>query len=83
MTTADLYLRLSLDPEEATSIDRQEADYRRWCAAHKAHRQGGTRRPRSVRLRRDRHRDGFDAALAAVTTGEVDAPVSASRTMSA
>jgi site-specific DNA recombinase len=75
MTTADLYLRLSLDFEGATSIDRQEADCRRWCAAH-----GLT--VREVHVDRGvsgfdetAHRNGFDAALAAVTTGEVDALV--------
>ena len=71
-TTADLYLRLSLDFQGATSIDRQEVDCRRWCHLH-----GLTVR----RVHVDRgvsgysetaHRDGFDAALAAVTAGETN-----------
>lgn len=71
MTTADLYLRLSLDYEGATSIDRQEVECGRWCAAN-----GMTVR----RVHVDRgvsgyaataHRDGFDAAVAAVGAGEV------------
>jgi site-specific DNA recombinase len=69
--TADLYLRLSIDFEGATAIERQEVDCRRWCATH------------AVEVRRvhvDRgvsgysrlvHRDGFDAASRAVIVGEV------------
>ena len=71
MATADLYLRLSLDYEGATSIDRQEVDCRRWCTAN-----GVTVR----RVHVDRgvsgfsetaHRDGFDAALVPIVTAEV------------
>lgn len=71
MATADLYLRLSLDFEGATSIDRQEVDCRRWCAAHDLI-------VREVHVDRGvsgysagAHRSGFDAALAAVSCGEV------------
>jgi site-specific DNA recombinase len=71
MRTADLYLRLSLDHEGATSIARQEDECHRWCDAHdlevrKVHIDRGVSgfMPRA-------HREGFDAALAAVTAGEV------------
>lgn len=70
MDTADLYLRLSLDFEGATAIERQEAECRRWCAAH-----GLT--VRAVHVDRGVsgfattvHRDGFDSASRAVTSGE-------------
>ena len=72
MATADLYLRLSVDFEGATSIDRQEADCRRWCAANglvvrRVHVDRGI-----SGFAETAHRDGFDAALAAVAAGEVD-----------
>ncbi len=71
MTDADLYLRLSVEFEGSTSIDRQEADCRRWCLAHGL----AVRRVHVDRgvsgFDQTAHRGGFDAALAAVTTGEV------------
>ncbi|MFE4697898.1 recombinase family protein [Streptomyces sp. NPDC056738] len=68
--TADLYLRLSLDREGKTAIDRQEADCRAW-----AERNGLT--VRKVHIDRGRSgyknvtRKGFDAAITAVTAGVV------------
>lgn len=71
MPNADLYLRLSLDREGATSITRQEDECRRWCSANAlAVRQVHVDRGVSGYLRRA-HREGFDAALAAVTAGDV------------
>ncbi|WP_375477529.1 recombinase family protein [uncultured Jatrophihabitans sp.] len=70
-TNADLYLRLSIDHERATAIERQEAECRRWCLEHDL-------TVRRVHVDRGvsgfsttAHRDGFEAALAAVVTGEV------------
>ncbi|MYV48712.1 recombinase family protein [Streptomyces sp. SID2888] len=69
-TICDLYLRLSLDREGKTAIERQEADCRAW-----AERNGLT--VRKVHIDRGRsgykavERKGFDAALAAVTAGVV------------
>ncbi|WP_369223793.1 recombinase family protein [Streptomyces sp. R39] len=69
-TLADLYLRLSLDRDGKTAIERQEADCRAW-----AERNGLT--VRKVHIDRGRSgyksvtRKGFDAALAAVTAGVV------------
>ncbi|WP_078871630.1 recombinase family protein [Streptomyces caatingaensis] len=66
----DLYLRLSLDRDGKTAIERQEADCRAW-----AERNGLT--VRKVHIDRGRsgyktvERKGFDAALAAVTAGVV------------
>ncbi|MFJ7592309.1 recombinase family protein [Streptomyces sp. NPDC097617] len=69
-STADLYLRLSLDREGKTAIDRQEADCRAW-----AERNGLT--VRKVHIDRGRSgyknvsRKGFDAAITAATAGVV------------
>lgn len=69
-TIADLYLRLSLDREGKTAIDRQETDCRAW-----AERNGIT--VRKVHIDRGRSgyksvsRQGFDAAITAVTSGVV------------
>ncbi|WP_328872645.1 recombinase family protein [Streptomyces sp. NBC_00287] len=69
-TICDLYLRLSLDRDGKTAIERQEADCRSW-----AERNGLT--VRRVHIDRGRsgyktvERKGFDAALAAVTAGVV------------
>lgn len=69
-TIADLYLRLSLDREGKTAIDRQEADCRAWC-------EGNGITVRKVHIDRGRSgyktvaRKGFDAALTAVTSGIV------------
>ncbi|MFD8644035.1 recombinase family protein [Streptomyces zaomyceticus] len=66
----DLYLRLSLDRDGKTAIERQEADCRAW-----AERNGLT--VRKIHMDRGRsgykavERKGFDAALAAVTAGVV------------
>lgn len=71
MPSADLYLRLSLDHDRATSIERQEADCRRWCAANDL----SVRRVHVDRgvsaFNASVHRDGFEAALAEVITGAV------------
>ena len=71
MPTADLYLRLSLDHERATSIDRQADECRRWCQVNGLD-------VRSVHVDRgvsgyrpQARREGFDAALAAITSGAV------------
>lgn len=67
---ADLYLRLSLDREGKTAIERQEADCRAW-----AERNG--LEVRTVHIDRGRSgykavdRAGFDAAISALTTGTV------------
>lgn len=69
-TICDLYLRLSLDRDGKTAIERQEADCRAW-----AERNGLT--VRKVHMDRGRsgyktvERKGFDAALAAVAAGVV------------
>ncbi|MFF3938548.1 recombinase family protein [Streptomyces phaeofaciens] len=69
-TICDLYLRLSLDRDGKTAIERQEADCRAW-----AERNGLT--VRKVHIDRGRsgyktvERKGFDAALAALTAGVV------------
>ncbi|WP_030692382.1 recombinase family protein [Streptomyces globisporus] len=69
-TICDLYLRVSLDRDGKTAIERQEADCRVW-----AERNGLT--VRKVHMDRGRsgykavERKGFDAALAAVTAGVV------------
>lgn len=69
-TICDLYLRLSLDRDGKTAIERQEADCRAW-----AERNGLT--VRKVHIDRGRsgyktvERKGFEAALAAVTAGVV------------
>ncbi|MFE9990716.1 recombinase family protein [Streptomyces sp. NPDC005381] len=66
----DLYLRSSLDRDGKTAIERQEADCRAW-----AERNGLT--VRKVHVDRGRsgykavERSGFDAALAAATSGVV------------
>jgi site-specific DNA recombinase len=67
----DLYLRLSNADETADSIERQEGDLREW-----ARREGMTVRKvwsdygRSG-YKKDVRRDGFDAAVRAVVSGEV------------
>jgi site-specific DNA recombinase len=67
---ADLYLRLSLDREGKTAIERQEADCRAWAARNGLE-------VRTVHIDRGRSgfkavdRKGFDAAIAAVTSGVV------------
>lgn len=67
----DLYLRLSNAEETADSLERQEADLREWAS-----REGLTVRKvwsdygRSG-YKRDVRRDGFDAAVKAVVSGEV------------
>jgi len=69
-TTADLYLRLSLDRDGKTAIDRQEVDCRVWAECN-----GLT--VRKVHIDRGRSgyknvsRKGFDAAITAVTAGVV------------
>jgi site-specific DNA recombinase len=69
-TIADLYLRLSLDRDGKTAIDRQEADCRAW-----AERNGLTIRKVHIDRGRSGYKDvsrkGFDAALTAVTSGVV------------
>ncbi|WP_433230384.1 recombinase family protein [Micromonospora sp. CA-248260] len=67
---ADLYLRLSLDREGKTAIERQEADCRAWAARNGLE-------VRTVHIDRGRSgykpvgRAGFDAAVSALTTGTV------------
>ncbi|MCG5450816.1 recombinase family protein [Micromonospora hortensis] len=67
---ADLYLRLSLDREGKTAIERQEADCRAWAT------RAGLE-VRTVHIDRGRSgykavdRAGFDAAVSALTTGTV------------
>lgn len=72
MELADLYLRLSVDHPGATSIDRQDAECRRWCAANGL----GVRQvyvDRGVSgFSESAQRRGFDAAVAAVRAGEVN-----------
>ncbi|MFE3106609.1 recombinase family protein [Kitasatospora indigofera] len=66
----DLYLRLSLDRDGKTAIERQEADCRAWA-------EGNGLTVRKVHIDRGRsgfkdvERKGFDSALAAVTAGVV------------
>lgn len=67
---ADLYLRLSLDREGKTAIERQESDCRAWAAQHGlVVRQVHVDRGRSGY--KDVARNGFDAATLAVTSGGV------------
>lgn len=68
---ADLYLRLSIDRERKTAIERQEHDCREW-ADHNG------LKVREVHIDRGRsgykrgvERRGFDSALAAITAGVV------------
>ncbi|MEH6374366.1 recombinase family protein [Streptomyces sp. KLMMK] len=66
----DLYLRLSLDRDGKTAIERQEADCRAWAersrlTVRKVHVDRGRSGYKAV------ERKGFDAALAAVTAGVV------------
>jgi site-specific DNA recombinase len=68
---ADIYARLSLDRDGKTAIERQVADCRKWCES-----QGLI--VRKVHVDRGKsgyakgvERAGFDAALAAVTSGVV------------
>ncbi|MFK0112455.1 recombinase family protein [Streptomyces sp. NPDC091217] len=69
---ADLYLRLSLDREGKTAIERQEADCRAWAARHGLPvRQVHVDRGKSGY--RDVTRKGFEAAKQAVRTGAVPA----------
>ena len=69
---ADLYLRLSLDREGKTAIERQEADCRAW-----AERNGLTVREVHLDRGRSGYRDvirkGFEAARSAVTSCRPDA----------
>ena len=69
-TICDLYLRLSLDRDGKTAIERQEADCRAWAernglTVRKVHIDRGRSGYKSVECK------GFDAALAAVTAGVV------------
>ncbi|MGW7284896.1 recombinase family protein [Streptomyces sp. NPDC054847] len=69
-TFCDLYLRLSLDRDGKTAIERQEADCRAWAehsglTVRKVHIDRGRSGYKTV------ERKGFDAALAAVTAGVV------------
>ncbi|MBB4982298.1 recombinase family protein [Streptomyces nymphaeiformis] len=70
-TICDLYLRVSLDRDGKTAIERQEADCRAWAernglTVRKVHTDRGRSGYKAV------ERKGFDAALAAVTAGVVD-----------
>jgi site-specific DNA recombinase len=71
-TTADLYLRLSLDHPGATAIERQGAECRRWCAANglSVRRVHVDRGVSGYSEREQAHRDGFTAALNAVACGQ-------------
>ncbi|MGW5775877.1 recombinase family protein [Streptomyces sp. NPDC003863] len=69
-TICDLYLRVSLDRDGKTAIERQEADCRAWAernglTVRKVHTDRGRSGYKAV------ERKGFDAALAAVTAGVV------------
>jgi DNA invertase Pin-like site-specific DNA recombinase len=69
-TIADLYLRLSVDRDGKTAIDRQEADCRDWAernglAVRQVHIDRGRSGYKNV------SRKGFDDALTAVTSGVV------------
>jgi site-specific DNA recombinase len=72
-TTADLYLRLSLDHPDATAIERQEVGCRRWCTANglSVRRVHVDRGVSGYSEREQAHRDGFTAALNAVACGHV------------
>ncbi|MFC9129843.1 recombinase family protein [Streptomyces sp. NPDC057099] len=68
--SADLYLRLSVDREGKTAIERQEADCRAWAARNGlVVRQVHVDRGRSGY--KDVTRKGFEGARAAVTSGAV------------
>ncbi|WP_405600011.1 recombinase family protein [Streptomyces sp. NBC_01410] len=69
-TICDLYLRLSLDRDGKTAIERQESDCRAWAESsgltvRKVHIDRGRSGYKAV------ERKGFDAALVAVTAGVV------------
>ncbi|MFD3941456.1 recombinase family protein [Streptomyces sp. NPDC058579] len=69
-TICDLYLRLSLDRDGKTALERQEAECRAWAernglTVRKVHMDRGRSGYKSV------ERKAFDAALAAVTAGVV------------
>lgn len=70
-TLVDLYIRLSVDAEGKDSMERQEADLREWAAragltVRKVWRDAG-----KSGYKRNVKRPDFDAAVAAVTSGEV------------
>lgn len=75
MNVADIYVRLSIDHEGTTSLERQEQDCRQWCigndvAVRQVHVDRGVSgyAPRSARL-------GFDAVCAAFGSRAVDTVV--------
>lgn len=68
---ADLYLRISIDREGKTAIERQEIDCREWAGGHHLEvRQVHVDRGRSGYLG-PAGREGLNAALAAVSSGVV------------
>lgn len=73
MTTVDFYLRLSVDREGKDSLERQESDLRKWAkreglTVRKVWRDAGKSGYKTGVVRED-----FDAAIRAVSSGEVDA----------
>ncbi|WP_309102506.1 recombinase family protein [Microbacterium sp.] len=74
MTSAnlvDLYLRLSIDKEGKDSLERQEADLRAWADREGLSVRRVWKDPGKSGYKRGVSRPDFDAAVAAVTAGEV------------
>ncbi|HWL78105.1 recombinase family protein [Microbacterium sp.] len=67
----DLYLRLSIDKEGKDSLERQEADLRAWATREGLTVREVWRDPGKSGYKRGVKRPDFDAAIRAVTSGEV------------
>ena len=67
----DLYLRLSVDRDGTDSLERQEADLRAWAAGASLTVRRVWRDAGKSGYKHGVLREGFDAAVAAVTSGEV------------
>ncbi len=69
-TLVDLYLRLSISADGADSLERQEADLRKWAANEGLEVRKVWRDDGRSGYRRGVKREGFDSALKAIVNGE-------------
>jgi DNA invertase Pin-like site-specific DNA recombinase len=67
----DLYLRLSVDREGKDSLERQEADLRAWAKREKLTVRTVWKDAGKSGFKADVHRQNFESAVHAVSTGEV------------
>ncbi|CAI9386516.1 recombinase family protein [Microbacterium sp. T2.11-28] len=67
----DLYLRLSVDREGKDSLERQEADLRAWAKREKLTVRKVWKDAGKSGFKADVHRQNFESAVHAVSTGEV------------